>query len=49
MLKNRTEPKPVGLNWFWFEFFSFLNFILVSFLDKNRTESKMLTSTKYIV
>jgi hypothetical protein len=18
VLKNRTEPKPVGLNWFWF-------------------------------
>jgi hypothetical protein len=39
--KNRTELKPVGLN--WFRFF-FKKFGLVTFLFyKNRTEPKMIT------
>jgi hypothetical protein len=40
-LKNRTEPKPVGLNRFRFGFGFFFkkkNFGLVTFFDKNRTE-----------
>jgi hypothetical protein len=36
-LKNRTEPKPVGLNRFRFFFFK-KKFGLVIFFDKNRTE-----------
>jgi hypothetical protein len=43
LLKNRTEPKPIGLNRFRFEFFSFSKFYFGYFLDKNRTEPKMLT------
>jgi hypothetical protein len=31
--KTRTEPKPVDLNRFWF--FSFLNFNLIIFFNKN--------------
>jgi len=41
-LKNRTEPKPVGLTRFRF----FLKkFGLVTFFDKNRTEQKIITPT----
>jgi len=39
--KNRTELKPVGLN--WFRFF-FKNFSLIIFFDKNRTKQKIITS-----
>ena len=42
-LKNRTEPKPVGLTWFRFFFSKKINFGLVTFFDKNRTEPKMIT------
>jgi hypothetical protein len=44
-LKNRTEPKPVGLTrfQFGFGFFSKKKFGLVTFFDKNRTEPKMIT------
>jgi hypothetical protein len=36
LLKNRTGPKPVGLN--WFRFFFFINFGLIIFFDKNKTK-----------
>jgi hypothetical protein len=45
-LKNRTEPKSVGLTRFRFGFGFFFkknNFGLVTFFDKNRTEPKMIT------
>jgi hypothetical protein len=49
-LKNRTEPKPVGLTRFWFGFGFFfqkkINFGLVTFFYKNRTEPKMITPNK---
>ena len=43
VLKNQTESKPVGSN--RFQFFFFLNFVLVIFFDKNRTERKIITPT----
>jgi hypothetical protein len=41
VLKNRTEPKPVGLN--QFRLFFFLISVWLLFFDKNRTEPKMIT------
>jgi hypothetical protein len=42
VLKNRTELKPVG--WNWFRFFFLKKFgLVVFFLYKNRTEPKMIT------
>lgn len=42
-IKNRTEPKPVGLTRFRFGFGFFLKKIgLITFFDKNRTEPKMI-------
>jgi len=42
VLKNRTELKPVG--WNWFRFFLKKNSVwLFFFLYKNRTEPKMIT------
>jgi len=42
-LKNRTEPKPVGLNRFGF---FFKNSVWLFFFDKNRTEPKIITPDK---
>jgi hypothetical protein len=40
----KTEPKPVGLNWFWFDFYFLKKKIgLITFFYKNQTESKMIT------
>ena len=45
-LKSRTEPKPVGLTQFRFDFGFFLKKTgLVVFIGKNRTEPKMITPT----
>jgi hypothetical protein len=33
-LKNQIKPKPVGLNWFWFDFFKKFNLII--FLIKTK-------------
>jgi hypothetical protein len=42
ILKNRTEPKSVGLNMFWFFFKK--NFSLVTFFfNKNQTKQKINT------
>jgi hypothetical protein len=45
VLKNQTEPKPVGLNRFWFGFSFFFKKISVwlLFFYKKRTEPKMIT------
>jgi hypothetical protein len=43
-LKNQTEPKPIGLNRFWFFFFK--KFGLVIFFNKNQTEPKIIISIK---
>ena len=51
-LKNRTEPKPVGLTRFRFGFGFFFqkkNFDLVTFFDKNRTESKIIITSLSII
>ena len=42
VLKNRIEPKPVGLNWFQVNFFKKISVWLI-FFDKNRTEPKIIT------
>ena len=45
---NRTESKPVGWNQVWFDFGFFLKKIgLVVFINKNRTEPKMITTLNH--
>jgi hypothetical protein len=49
-LKNRTEPKPVGLTRFRFGFGFFKKkSIWLLFFYKNRTEPKMITSSEALV
>jgi len=43
-IKNRTEPKPVGLTRFRFFYFG-----LVTFFDKNRTEPKIITPNFQVI
>jgi len=47
-LKNQIEPKPVGLNWFWFGFLKKFNLII--FLIKTKPNStNRLTSLEKII
>ena len=39
---NQTEPKPVGLNWFRFDFFFKFNSVIF-FFYKNQIEPKIIT------
>ena len=46
ILKNQTETKLVGLNWFWF--FLFLkNSIWLLVFDENQIKQKMITHNKF--
>jgi hypothetical protein len=46
-LKNRTEPKPVGLTRFRF-FFQKKKFRFGYFFDKNRTEPKIISPNAFV-
>jgi hypothetical protein len=48
VMKNRTEPKPVGLNRFRF-FKKYIFFGIVFFFNKNRTELKIITPTNQVL